>query len=169
MAVSRHSTVGGVLVKTGTGIAAALELLGVPAGPVEIIETKHERPVFDDISGDAVPGDIQDTGIDYIIRMNLVSYDDAIVTKIAACAGQTVDGVAPAQGYFITGSGYGFRLLIDSTTDRPWNFTNAKLRSRGPKPSSEYQKLMLEFYAWGYVIPTATTAAGIVVANQVRT
>lgn len=171
MAVTYKATVGGAIVKTGTGGAAALETLGIPEDGVQVEISKHDLPVKTDVAGDAVPAELQEMGMDAVIRMTLVAWDNAVALKLEKAASESTEGTQPAMGIFMGGVGQpaAFRLLIDSTTDDPFNFITAKIRRYRERKSSKHNKLELEFYAWTYLAPTVTSATGVKLYDRVRT
>ena len=171
MAMTYNATVGGALVRTGTGGAAALESLGIPKDGVKIEITKHDKRVMTDVSGPDMPAELQEMGMSAKIRCTLIAVDLAVALKIKKGASETTEGTTPAIGSFLGGLGqpYAFRLLIDSTTDTPYNFLTAKLVSWQEKKSSQHNEYDVEFFAWAYLAPTATTAAAAVLYNSTRT
>src|SRR5258708_38798709 len=106
--------------------------------------------------------------------MKLISWDDVVAQALWTFAGSALDVVnfplvMPPMGALIGTNQLHARLLIDSATDLPWNFPTARLRPFSVKPSSERNFLDLEFYAWPFIPAFATTAAGAVLANRLRT
>jgi hypothetical protein len=169
MAMTYHATVGGVLVKTGTGAAHALEQFCIPEEGVDIAITIYDTPIHTDVSGQKVPAELQDFGKDAVIKMRAISWDDAVFVKLATAAAEAAELTEPAMGGLIGTGGYSYRLLILSSTDLSYNFINAKLRPIKTKPSSVRNFLDLEFYAWAYLGPTITSAATVKLFDRTTT
>lgn len=145
-------TTGPALVRTGTGVAGALEDLGFSINGVQIIETVFESDVPGDQNGgeEGPPIDIQYFGQIDRIRMELSKYDEAVADKIRARLLGGTAGVIGTAGTLIAGSSVFYRLLIEPTTT-PRNYVAAIPRepievNRGTK----YSRLILEWECHGF-------------------
>ncbi len=138
---------GPALVRTGTGVANALEDLGFSINGVEIIETVFESDVPGDQNGgdDGPPIDIQYFGQVDRVRMELSKYDKLVADKIRARLLGGTAGVIGTPGTLIAGTSVFYRLLIEPTTG-PRNYLAAIPRepievNRGTK----FSRLIMEF------------------------
>lgn len=166
MANTYHVSAGGTIAKIKIG-AGALSVLGIPFEAADIQITEYDEPVHSDVSGHKVPAELQAFGSDAVIRIRLIAWDDVQVDALQALCDGGVAGQLPAMGSLLGTNSNVARFLIDGG-DRPYNFPCAKLRRKGPKPSSKAEPLELEIYAWSFVSASTTSTAGQTLYNAVN-
>lgn len=161
---------GPVLIKVGTGAAAALEELGVSEDGVDISLNLYSEPVMSDAAGPRVPVDLQRMGEDASITFRLTDFDLVILNKIKALAiGNATEGVGGAPGSLIGTGGSAYRVVLTSA-DEPWRFTTCTLRNpQRHKMGTKYKTPAVEFYAWRYIAAGGNTSAGGVLYDHTAT
>lgn len=164
-----YTAAAGYDARSGSGATpSTVALLGVSQDGVEIEFSPKFKPFMADTGGPDVPVTEQATGIDAMIRMDLVIYDEAVFAVLRRQPGQTSEGLMEAMGYMMAPTDYR-RLFIASPTEAlPYNFPTARLARKPVKLSTIRSVWRLEWYAFAYV-GTALTSAGAVLYDRVLT
>lgn len=138
---------GAVQIKTGTGSASALEVLGYTINGARITENAY----FSDVPGDenggneGPPIDVQYFGQVDFIRLELSKYDPAVWAKIVPLLKGGTAGSAGTVGTLVFSGSADFRVLLLGS-----NFTRNYLRCIPRQPQdinvgSKFSTLVLEF------------------------
>ena len=138
---------GPALVRTGTGVADALETLGYTEGGVEIIEHVFSAPVPGDQNGgpEGPPIDIQYFGEMHIVRLRLTKWDPATAAKVEPRLKGGTAGSTGTPGTLWSADSKMFRLLI-SPTSRPRNYVGAIPRGSIERAKgTKFTTLVMEF------------------------
>lgn len=162
-------------IKTGTGSAGALELLGHTINGVEIDVTPVVRPIYTDAAGgdDGIPATERKAGEIAVIHADLIVYDEAVLLKVRKGTETTTEGVMLGAGTILDNVAVGstgvhgyYRLLILSPDDSlPWNFLTARLLRKPVRISTKENVWRLAWQAIPYV-GTANTEAAVVLYNR---
>ena len=153
-------------IKTGTGSAQALEILGVSVDGVDIEIEDHVSPIYTDTNGGPegrIPFDEMGYGQTANIRAQLVFYDETILAKLRPTFVGGSEGLQDVAGtLFGAGSKY-FRLLVLSPTDGvPWNFLKARMTgSKRVKIGVRQSVWNLSFFALPYSGSSGSTASNV--------
>lgn len=169
MALSYHVD-GPVLVKTGTGVANALESLGISEDGVNIEINEDIVPLKTDAAGSGnVPAELQRMNADANISMVLMAYDSALLARIrrgVLAAGAIADGTMLSPGLLIGTNSNCYRIVL-SSADEPWRFYTAVLRgAQRVKVGTKAKGWALNFYAWPFVPAATTTVSGILLYDH---
>lgn len=146
-----------VKVNTGSGIAS----LGYSANGVDITEHTHWNDIHGDQNGgdEGSPIDIQFLGQQHTIRVDLTSYDEAVLDTLRALGGTAGTPITPGTLMFTESKA--IRLII-LTTSYPRNYPRAVVReaidvNKGVKNS--LPKLVFEAYKDGSGVLWNTTTS----------
>ena len=167
MATSIHVN-GTATLKTGTGAASALELLGHSLDGVDLDFQDIREFVYSDAGGGPgnVPIDVQEFGETCVISADLIVYDEAVLTKIRKRPGQGTEGLLSAPGRLMGANSDFVRLLVESPTESvPWNFLYTYLRRKPVKLSTKRSIWRVQWQAIPY-IGTASAATGTTLFNR---
>lgn len=117
---------GPALVKIAVNGGTPLQTLGYTVDGVEITEQQYNLPVKSDEGGGEAgpPVDEQFMGQIHIVRMRLVTYDEAVANVIRPALSGGTAGTVGTPGTLHIQDSKTFRLLIAST-NRPRNYLRA--------------------------------------------
>lgn len=130
------------------GITGTEQQLGISEDGVDIIVTEYDEPIHTDKSGQHVPDELQDFGMDALIRMKLVAYDLEVLRYVRSRRSFGAEGNSLTRGRLVFTQGMGLRVVIQSTSDEPWRFFFCTPRGpRGGKVGTRKTVQDLSFYA----------------------
>lgn len=157
MAVDGY-TIGGVaLVYTGTGANSALELVGYTEDGVDVEIIENVEPVMTDLFGPLTPQDFQSMGMVARVTVPFIAVDRTVFNKLTGKGDRTTVGLINTPGITL-GNSHAFRLGIAAPLDTPWSFTKAIVRPGTRwRTGTKARPWVMEFFAWPYVLYTATT------------
>lgn len=146
--------------QVGTGVANAMEGLGVTTNGGHISLEVADAQIMSDAAGPKVPVEVQQMGALAYIDFDLTSWDEAILTKLLNAAEATATlGQAGVPGTLLGTGGFLKGLYLPSGLDAPWYFPTCKLMPNSGKYGTEATMRKLRFMALRWLAGTATTAA----------
>jgi hypothetical protein len=151
--VGTYHVAGPALIQVGTSPvvgSSPLQALGYSEDGVDIAVHAYDEPITTDKSGPAVPEELQDFGMDAVVRCSLPMWDPKVMAFIRSrrSPAQNQEGVSPNRGGLIFAGGAGIRVVITSpNADEPWRFFFCTLRGpRGGKYGTRATRYDLTFY-----------------------
>lgn len=139
---------GACLLKVDTGTTHALESLGYSENGVRVEEEAFHSNVPGDQNGgdEGPPIDVQYFGEIHRVRLELSSWDSAVVDKILSKLYGGTAGVLGAAGSLMGAGGFYYRLLLLST-NLPRNYLRAFPRGQPVEinKGTKYSRLVLNF------------------------
>lgn len=156
---SAYHVNGPAIFKVGTGVNAALEVLGVCEEGIDINITPIYAEVKSDAAGEGGVAEMQKMNDVAEIRGRLIAYDESVFQKIKSHG--LTDGLALPPGTLMGTGGYAFKLVIPSD-DLPWRFPKCLLRgNQAIRLGTKYTVPQITFFAWRYLPGTATTVNNV--------
>jgi hypothetical protein len=142
--------------------------LGISVDGVEITLSTYDDPIIADTGGMRLPVDLQDMGIDALIRFQLVIYDLTVLQPLRQRSGAT-EGTLPQLGALVAANLYTKRLIISGAADDgPWRFYNTYPRNvESTKVGTKRTIWNLELYAWAVIGNAVTAASGAPPAGSI--
>jgi len=135
-------------ISVDTGIANAMEVLGYTRNGAEITLEDFWLDVPGDEHGgdDGPPIDVQELGEIARVRLELTKYDTLVADKIKARLLGGTAGVKQTSGKLVFANSYSYRLLVNSATQRPYNFLVAIPRMPWEEnKGTKFSTLIFEF------------------------
>ena len=168
---------GAAVIQVGTGVAGALQTLGVTEDGADLDFETFIEPVRGDVNGPRVPVELQEMGAECWIRLRLVAWDTAVLN---ALLNRNDSGVSPPAGVpgtmgtpgrLVGSSGDAVRLTVipgpAGGSEAGYYFPTAVVRNRyGFKAGTENGKFNLSLYAWPFCAATNTTGKGLVLFSN---
>lgn len=150
MAITIH-VAGACLAKIDANQGSGLESLGYTVNGAEIEERDYHSDVPGDQNGgeEGPPIDVQYFGAVHVVRLDLSSWDTAVVNKLLAKIATGTAGTLPTPGSLMGSGSLTYRLLL-LTTNEPRNYPRAFLRNGVRKNhGTKFSRLSLEFECHG--------------------